>query len=492
MGQYGKIGSRRSRGGGGLQWMLIGFFPGLLCGGLVVFALLLSGTLGNFGEDPEPIVQTQIVQIPQLITTTPQAPVVVTATTAPTNTPSTDSQVLVPTSTPTQGVVAQTAPTNTPTQVEAAVNVNPSPSTDAQNDAQSGGSDINSADTSTGSNNDIPLALQSVGSQMVQIAGGTFEMGTTLTEIAEAAADCVSRDGGQCDPSYGTDSTPIVRVTLDEYQMEVNEVTFQQYVAFLNWLASQGQSHRTACFGFMCIQTTNENSVNAVITFDSANYSAPQGLLNHPVYGVTWYGAKAYCEALGRRLPTEAEWEHAARTGAGFIYPWGDNWNETLANTRVPLDQAPGTFPIDSYPSNVNAFGLRQMAGNVEEWVEDWYDANYYSFLADQQPVLNPQGPPTGTQKVLRGGSWNAMPFFARTVHRRAYFPIPDSPNDDYPRTVGFRCAADSAQQASVPADNTSVSVPADGSAATNNTQPTLGTSSEESQQETSSAGDRG
>jgi hypothetical protein len=87
---------------------------------------------------------------------------------------------------------------------------------------------------------------------------------------------------------------------------------------------------------------------------------------------------------------------------------------------------------------------LYNITGNVAEWVADWYDPNYYSTLAGQgQPVFDPQGPVAGTQKVLRGGSWNTFPFYARTVHRQALLPVPDRPNDNYPRWMGFRCAAD-------------------------------------------------
>lgn len=463
MGNYGKIGGRRSRGSGAFQWLLIGFFPGLLCGGLVIFLLLLSG-LGenfNFGAEPTPVVITEVVQIREIITTTPQEPMVVTATSEPTSDVPETSSIVIPTATvpPTEAPDNAVEPTPEPTTTTA-----PSASADTGTNAQ--------AQSQSG----VPPQLAAVASPMIDIQGGVFLMGTSTQEIVEAARLCVERDGGACQADYGTDSTPTVAVELPPYSMDENEVTFQQYIAFLNWLSSQGQRHTNACFGFICIQTTNENSTNGVITFDSANYNAPPGLLNHPVYGVTWYGAKAYCEALGRRLPSEAEWEYAAKGDAGFIYPWGNNWSPLNANTNEPEDQAPGTFPVTDYPTNVSPFGLRQMAGNVEEWVEDWYSPTYYSNLSTQAAggsVLDPVNTIPSVEKVLRGGSWDAKPFFARTVHRRSFSPVPDSNSAAYPRSIGFRCASDFNPNSATNAGDTNVIVPLDDNS-DGNAQPNL------------------
>lgn len=451
---YGKLKGRqrRSGGGGAWLWLLVGFLPGLLCGGLVIILLSISGVLGSFGPEPTPIYITEVVQIREIITTTPQEPLVVTATPEPS--PTVDSSVSViefPTTTPSPDPNSLITPT---TQAAAVL-----PSlTPEQSLAVNPNTALGTANTTTSS---IPAPLAPIVSQLVPINGGIFEMGTTNQEIVEAARQCQERDGGQCAAADGTDSTPLVRVQLDPYQMETTEVSFAQYIAFLNWLSSQGQRHTTACSGLLCIQTTNENPQNAVITFDSANYNVPQALLIYPVYGVTWYGADAYCRAIGRRLPTEAEWEHAARTDSNFIYPWGNNWSSANANTRVPVEESQGPTAIGTYRVGINAYNLQDMAGNMAEWTQDWYDPNQYAVLANQpQPVVNPRGAVSGTQRVLRGGSWNGFPFFTRAVHRQAYFPVPDSNNADYPRWIGFRCAADATVQSSTTGGTSNVSVP--------------------------------
>ena len=150
---------------------------------------------------------------------------------------------------------------------------------------------------------------------------------------------------------------------------------------------------------------------------------------DHPIVEVSWDEAVAYCQWAVGRLPTEAEWEYAARGGkSGLVYPWGNEINEGNAKYG-----SGGTSPVESYPAN--GFGLYDMAGNVWEWCSDWYDDNYYS----QSPDKAPQGPSRGELRVLRGGSW---------VNAWVYYPgdLSASNRDrnvpgNRVNNVGFRCA---------------------------------------------------
>ena len=163
---------------------------------------------------------------------------------------------------------------------------------------------------------------------------------------------------------------------------------------------------------------------------------------NQPVVGVSWTDANAFCKWEGKRLPSEAEWERAAKGPEGDNhYPWGHKLDPKKANYGQNVGR---TMPVDSYPEGVSGFGVYNMAGNVFEWVEDWYDPSYYK----QSLALNPKGADQGYNyanqgpvKVLRGGSWLAPETSLHTSHR--FWNQPD--NNSYGVGLGFRCAKSAA-----------------------------------------------
>ncbi|MFP4322001.1 MAG: SUMF1/EgtB/PvdO family nonheme iron enzyme [Anaerolineales bacterium] len=293
-----------------------------------------------------------------------------------------------------------------------------------------------------GSAPSTPEELETIASPLVEIPGGTFVMGTTPEEGLNAVDACVVRDGGICDESYVQDSIPVHEVTLDDFQIEQTEVSVNQYVAFLNYLAEEGPSgtrvDQIACGGQPCI-LAQDNEPNSIIRYsaEAGQYEVvnPTFYNNHPVFFVTWFGAQEYCETIERRLPTEAEWERAARGPANSIYPWGPEWVPTNANTSRTPNAGQGTVAVDSYPGGASLYGPLNMAGNVSEWVFDFYQENYYTLPEASGP--NPRGPVSSDRRVLRGGGWDNVPLFARAVHRMYAQPTSGR------ASIGFRCAAD-------------------------------------------------
>src|SRR5262245_32092940 len=171
-----------------------------------------------------------------------------------------------------------------------------------------------------------------------------------------------------CETGYPAER-PVHRVLVDAFYLSKYPVTNAQYARFI-----QETGHRVPYLDDRRVQRENWNP-------DTRTY--PTGRADHPVVLVSWKDAQAYCQWAGGRLPTEAEWERAARGGlARKLYPWGDEIDPSLAN----CDNREGTTPVGSYPAS--GYGLYDMAGNVWEWVADWYDAKYYQ----SAPLTNPLG----------------------------------------------------------------------------------------------------
>jgi len=162
--------------------------------------------------------------------------------------------------------------------------------------------------------------------------------------------------------------------------------------------------------------------------FESPQYA------DYPVIFVTWKQADTFCKFAGGRLPTEAEWEKAARGGTGDarIFPWGDRSPDcSLANMGGPGSCVGDTDRVGRRPEGISPYGMMDMAGNVWEWVADWYDARYYS----HSPHANPKGPQAGSLKVMRGGCWESGSDSLRVSCRKAELP------STWAYNVGFRCA---------------------------------------------------
>lgn len=229
------------------------------------------------------------------------------------------------------------------------------------------------------------------GREMVQISEGPFVMG--------------SRDNDS-DP----DEKPEHQVYLKGYFFDKHEVTQFAYDRFAK-------------------MTKRAKRKVEVFEDDPAKLLKPE----HPMVAVTWDDAEAYCKWAGKRLPTEAEWEKAARGEGKRRYPWGDDFVVAYANIDGNEDAFRYLAPPGSFESGRSPYGIYDMTGNVGEWVSDFYDENYYR----KSPYRDPKGPDQGDQRVIRGGSWRET---KRNVRASKRFQAKPWRHDV---TVGFRCAKD-------------------------------------------------
>jgi formylglycine-generating enzyme required for sulfatase activity len=209
-------------------------------------------------------------------------------------------------------------------------------------------------------------------------------------------------------------------VSVDAYYIDRYEVTNAQYQRFVD-----ATDHRTP-----------QHEVDP--RYDLwAGGTFPPEFKAQPVVNVDWHDAAAYCEWAGKRLPTEAEWEKAARGTDARIYPWGNDPPTPARLNFARRWEGPQTLrPVGSFEQGRSPFGAYDMAGNVWEWVNDWYGPGYYKAPQER----NPRGPGGGSAKVLRGGSWTNLARLVRATHR--YGADPEMRNSD----TGFRCARDLAR----------------------------------------------
>ena len=256
---------------------------------------------------------------------------------------------------------------------------------------------------------------------LVYVPAGDFQMG--------------SSDGVGSEAEH-----PLHQVYLDAYWIDQTEVTNDMYSMFVNET------------GYITeVEKKGDSDIYANKTWQSvsgADWQHPHGpesslsgLENHPVVHVTWNDANAYCMWAGRRLPTEAEWEKAARGIWSGTYPWGQDPPSgdlvNFADVNTNFDQSDPTTndgysetaPVGSYPRGASPFGVYDMAGNVFEWVADWYSTDNY------QVYTNPQGPSTGEFKIWKGGAWNSGFDPLRSAYRAWNNSAPES------NILGFRCA---------------------------------------------------
>ncbi len=255
------------------------------------------------------------------------------------------------------------------------------------------------------------------GARLVRVPGGEFWMGSTESERLTEP-----------------DEFPQRRVRLQEFWIDQTEVTNRQYASCVAAGA--------------CAEPPSKLELED----DRPYYGAPD-YREYPVANVAWAEAAAYCKWAGRRLPTEAEWERAARGGDARTYPWG--WFGVVMEDRLNFcdrecpypwadvrlsDGFARTSPVGSYPEGASPSGTLDMSGNVWEWVSDWYDSGAYAI----QPSEQPNGPEQGRYKVVRGGSWldstlgDHLSFF-RAANR--HWQLPEARRS----YIGFRCAVSQA-----------------------------------------------
>jgi len=245
------------------------------------------------------------------------------------------------------------------------------------------------------------------------------------------------------DDDSDADERPQHTIVLEAFYIDLTEVTNAMFAAFVAETNYRTDAEKTGkSYALVGSEWLEVSGADWQHPFGPS--SNIDGLADHPVIHVSWNDATAYCHWARKRLPTEAEWEKAARGTGGAIYPWGNsppagnlvNYADINTNFEWSVksvnDGYKYTSPVGSYPNGASPYGALDMAGNVWEWVADWYGKDYYL----QSPEHNPTGPASGTIRVMRGGAWDDLIKGIRSSYRAAYAQA--NTNGD----TGFRCAS--------------------------------------------------
>ena len=258
-----------------------------------------------------------------------------------------------------------------------------------------------------------PSISEKDGMKMVVVPAGQFTMGPTEAQIQAAVTYCLFSTNNlqsACQNKFDIE-TPDHIVYLDTFWIDQTDVTNAMFAR--------------------CVKAKSCLPPHATKSYVRPDYYGNSQYEDYPVVYVDWNQADAYCKWAGRRLPTEAEWEKAARGTDGRIFPWGELFDKGKGNFYQSIGD---TSKVGDYPAGVSPYGALDMAGNVWQWVADWYDETYYRFTPDR----NPTGPTSGLYRVIRGGAWDFGDYTIEYIHsfdRKK--SDPDTTNYDF----GFRCA---------------------------------------------------
>ncbi|WP_200416552.1 formylglycine-generating enzyme family protein [Virgibacillus salexigens] len=280
---------------------------------------------------------------------------------------------------------------------------------------------------------------------MVYISGGEFLMGTNY------------KHGFPLDGEG-----PVRKVKVQPFYMDVHTITNRDFKAFINTTGYETDAEKFG-WSFVFYQFISKETRQKIkqrvhstpwwLIVEGADWQHPEGKdssidarMNHPVVHISWNDASAFCKWAGKRLPTEAEWEFAARGGLEqALYPWGDEltpngehycniWQGVFPKVNDQLDGYTGTAPVDAFPAN--GYGLKNIVGNVWEWCNDWFSSTFHR----DGPQDNPQGPLIGDAKVMRGGSYLCHDSYCNRYRVAART---SNTMDSSSGNIGFRCVKD-------------------------------------------------